>query len=74
MQMAEFVKSKSKDGTFENGRAFYEFTRHEEDLDSFKDVVLMMKKEVSTEFLPLNIFCYIVARVDLHTCALPNPR
>ena len=41
VQMAELVKSNSKDHTFENGRAFYQFTSEDEDFDSFKEVVLM---------------------------------
>ena len=47
MQMAKFVKTTKNVRTFENWRAFYEFTRGEEDLDSYKDVVLMVSGKVT---------------------------
>ena len=43
VQMYEFVKSSNKDRTFENGKAFYEFTRDKEDLNSYRDIVLKDK-------------------------------
>lgn len=61
VQMAKFIKCKSKDGTFENGRAFYEFTRDEEDLNSYKEVVVMVKEVSMARLFLLKIS---VARID----------
>lgn len=44
VKMSEFVTAKL--GTFENGRAFYEFNREEEDLLYYKEVVRMNKVSV----------------------------
>ena len=42
IQMSEFIE-KTLSKTFENGRAFYEFSQMDEDLLSYKEVVQMPK-------------------------------
>ena len=44
--MSKFVKKELGSQTFENGRAYYEFTTGEEDLNYFKEVVAEQGKKV----------------------------
>lgn len=46
VQMSKFVEKKLSPRTFENGRAFYEFT-DKEDLNYYKEVVAEQKNKVS---------------------------
>ena len=50
VQMAKFVE-KNLNVKFENGRAFYEFSQMEEDLLSYREVVVMPKVKTNT---PIN--------------------
>ena len=46
VQMSKFIEKELGLQAFENGRAYYEFTTGEEDLNYFKEVVVVQRNKV----------------------------
>ena len=74
VRMSTFVRKKT--GSFEEGRAFYEFTENE-DLPYCRKVIRMPVGKVNTYWLQLNgikfLFKYIIAIANVYTFCLICP-